>query len=317
MAILITGGMGFIGLHTAKELVDAGERVVITRYRRTRAPDFVRERLGRAIALETLDVTDPARMHEVMERHEVTGVVHLAVPALQALSPAEEARVNIAGLVNLLEAARVFGVARLSLASSIAVYRGGGRPSPYREDDPVSLDATNSTATFKKCGELLADHFRRNGGAEVVSLRIGGIYGPLYHSMASLVSRLVHAAVRGTEIDLSASRPGAPYAQDRSDLCYVKDCARAIRMIQLAPTLRHRVYNLSAGAGVSNREVVDAIEKAVPGTRFDLPLRPPGEAASERYLDISRLRDELGFLPEYPIEAGVADYVGWLRGHEQ
>ena len=114
--------------------------------------------------------------------------------------------------------------------------------------------------------------------------------------------------------DLSAL-PGPAYLDDGSDLCYVKDCGRAIARLQLADRLNHRTYNVASGRLTTNREVVAAIEKVL-GTRFDLP---EGHGpVPDVYLDITRLHEGTGYLPEYDTERAVADYAAWLRsGHDR
>src|SRR5687768_1003801 len=122
MTVLITGGMGFIGTHTARQFLDAGEDVVVTHYRVQRAPDFIADELGKRLTVETIDVSSPHDILEVARKHNVSSMVHLAVPGLNALRPAEEYRVNMSGLLNVMEAGRQLGMRRVSIASSLAVY---------------------------------------------------------------------------------------------------------------------------------------------------------------------------------------------------
>ena len=91
--ILITGGMGFIGLHTARRFLDAGEDVVITRYRTWREPDFLQDEYGKRVRIESVDTTSHHDMLGAALKHKVTGIVHLSVPALTALTPAEDYRI--------------------------------------------------------------------------------------------------------------------------------------------------------------------------------------------------------------------------------
>jgi UDP-glucose 4-epimerase len=88
--ILITGGLGFIGLHAAGRFLDVGEQVVLTQYRVRREPDFIKAAIGKRAFIETLDVTSAHGVIEIMRKHKVTGIVHLAVPGLGALSAAED-----------------------------------------------------------------------------------------------------------------------------------------------------------------------------------------------------------------------------------
>src|SRR5918911_874284 len=88
--LLITGGMGFIGLHTARCFLDAGQDVVLTHFKTRREPDFIRDELGKRAPVESLDVADASALADLMRKYPIDGIVHLAVPGLGALSPADE-----------------------------------------------------------------------------------------------------------------------------------------------------------------------------------------------------------------------------------
>ena len=180
--ILITGGLGFIGLHTARRFLDTGEQVVLTQYRVRREPDFIKNEIGKRAFIEALDVTAAHEVIDLVRRHKVTGIVHLAVPGLGALSAAEDYRVNVMGFLNILEAARLFGIGRVSLASSVAVYQSLPE-GPFREDALLPVHSGNATETFKKALEILAFHYASRTNLEVIALRIGSPFGPLYHTL--------------------------------------------------------------------------------------------------------------------------------------
>jgi UDP-glucose 4-epimerase len=102
---------------------------------------------------------------------------------------------------------------------------------------------------------------------------------------------------------------------DGLDLCYVKDTGRAIALVQLAGHLQHRTYNVASGRVTTNAEVVAAIREAVPEAELDLPAGTDRPGAA---LDITRLRQDTGFQPEYDTVRAAADYIAWLRaGHER
>jgi UDP-glucose 4-epimerase len=314
--ILVAGGMGFIGLHTARSFLGAGEHVVLTQYRARREPEFIRDDLGKRAFVEQLDVAREADVLEVVRKHRVSGIVHLVVPALAALSPGDDYRVNTASLLSVLEAARQCEVKRVTLASSIAVY-AGLPDGPYHETDRLPVESGNPTETYKKAWEIMGLHYADRTGVEVISLRLGGIYGPLYHTMANIPSRMCHAAAHGVAPDFSSARHGVPMADDRTDSCYVKDCARGIQLVQMAERLEHRVYNIGGGRAVSYAELAEAVKKAVP--TFEVELQPGAgpRAKQQPYMDISRIKQELGYEPEYDLERGVADYIEWLRSNPE
>ena len=309
MTTLITGGLGFIGLHTARHLLDQGEDVVLTQYKVDRRPDFIKEEFGKRAFVEQLDVTDNEKLLDIGKRYKISGIIHLATPGLGALDAAGDYRVNMDGLINIMEAARVWEVRRLGLASSVTVYSGESQ-GPFEETAKLRMEPGNPVEAYKKAFEVLANHFATRTGIEVVNLRIAGIYGPLYHSMANLPSRLVHAALKGEAPDF---RGQDVYADDATDMCYVKDCGQGIALLQMAPNLEHRTYNVGLGKATTNSELVAAIKKEFPDAKIELK---PGESAAARkdaYMDISRLQKDAGYKPEFPAESAIPDYICWLR----
>jgi UDP-glucose 4-epimerase len=311
--ILLIGGMGFIGLHTARRFLDTGDDVVVTYHQNRREPDFLTPDLGKRAKVEQLDVLDAARAADVIKTHGVDSVVYLAVPALNGVSPAEEFQTNTAGYLNVLEACRAAGVRRLSVTSSLAIYSNVSE-RPWREDVHFPAESTNPTEAYKKALEVLGLFFGQKTGLEVVMLRVAGIFGPMYHSMANLPSRLAHAAAHGRAPDFSGMRYGPPQADDGSDACYVKDVAAGIQLIHAAPKLAHHIYNVGNGKATRNAELVEAIREVVPEFEADLP---PGGDSQNRYMDLSRTTEEVGYRPTIGVEKGLAEYVTWLRTHPQ
>ncbi|GAA2324540.1 NAD-dependent epimerase/dehydratase family protein [Streptomyces violaceusniger] len=313
--ILVTGGLGFIGSHTVQALLDAGEECVLVQRSSAEPPVG---RFDAPVAVERADITDLSALLDVGTRHKITGIVHLAgsMPwPPDPEQPIEATRTAIGGLLNVLQAARDWGVRRVGVASTIGVY-GGGTEAALTEDMPVSLSSGHLIPTFKKIGELLNDHLADATGIEIINYRISGIWGPLepHGPLFFAAPELVHAAVRGTEPDLSPL-PAPAYAEDALDLCYAKDAGRAIALLQLADRLNHRTYNVASGRATSNAEIIAAIKKVVPDARVDLPT---GGTTPPRHLDITRIRQDTGYEPAYDTERAVAEYIAWLRaGNER
>lgn len=312
--ILVTGGLGFIGSHTVRALLDLGEdRVVVQRHARE-LPVFLD---GARVAVEQADTGDRDALLAIGHRHDITGIVHLAgsypwPPAPDA--PVEATRQALGGLLNIAQAAQEWGVRRLGVASTIGVYFGAGNDGPLREDAPLAMTASVSIPTFKKVGELLGGFLADTTGIEIVNYRISGTWGPLGHRDPFFAApALVHAAARGTAPDLSQlMRPA--FAEDGLDLTYVKDTGRAIALLQLADRLNHRTYNVGSGRATTNAQLIEAIRKVVPDARIGLPT---GGEAPHMVLDISRLREDTGYRAEYDTERAAADYLAWLRaGHK-
>ncbi|MBO0786133.1 MAG: NAD(P)-dependent oxidoreductase [Actinobacteria bacterium] len=319
--ILITGGLGFVGLHATRALLGLGESCVLVQRREPVLPDDLAGDAGRRVFTERADVTDLGALLEIGTRHKITGILHLAgsmpwPPGAQP--PVTGAREAVGGLLNVVQAACDWQLPRAGIASTIGVYGGAAAAGPLPEDLPLPMMAGHPIPAFKKIGELLASYLADATGIEIISYRISP-WGPGGNpaSPFSAVPQLVHAAARGTAPDFSALRSPA-YAGDGFDMCYVKDCARAIALLQLAPRLNHRTYNIASGRVLTNGEVAAAVARLVPGAGSGLrDGRGPG-SGSAVCLDISRLCADTGYQPAYDTEQAVADYLAWLRaGHER
>ena len=181
--ILVTGGLGFIGLHAARGLLDLGEKVVLTQYQVPRMPDFIKDEVDKRAFIEQLDVTDGDRVLEICRKHAVDGIVHMVSPDSD-LGSAGYYRIVMTGLLNVLEAGRICGVKRLTVASSQTTYTGV-KEGPFREDMPLRTTANNQGEAFKKSMEVLSHYYGQREELDVVAMRIGAIYGPLYTRWAT------------------------------------------------------------------------------------------------------------------------------------
>ncbi|MCF6469911.1 NAD(P)-dependent oxidoreductase [Nonomuraea sp. MG754425] len=314
--ILVTGGLGFIGTHTTRALLDLGESCVLVQRRAAEPPAAFAAEAGERLYVEQADLADERALLEIGDRHKITGILHLAgsMPwPVGAYEPVEHAERALRSLFNVFRAARDWQVRRLGLASTIGVYGGVATDGPYREDLPLPMTVAHPIPGFKKIGELLADHLAQALGVEAVNYRIGAIWGPLGHNPDPFfpAPQLVHAAARGAEPDLSALH-AVPHLGNGLDLCYVKDCGRALALLQVAERLRHRTYNVASGRLTTNGELVAAVRKLVPELRVDLPegLAP---GTDDHFLDITRLRADTGYEPAYDTGRAVAEYLDWLR----
>jgi nucleoside-diphosphate-sugar epimerase len=229
--ILVTGGLGMIGAHTARALLDLGQQVVVTRRHNTRVPSFLADR----VAVEPLDVTDREAFAGLGRRHDINGIVHLAAGGLEVVTDRLEfLRVNTAGLLNALDAARNWGVRRFAVASSIGVYTGRPETSLHEGLALPSTSPPHPIPAFKKAVETLTTLALDGSGVRPVLLRIGTIWGPLGdpHSPFIPFPALINAVAKGKELP-------SLYADDGGDRCYAADAGRAIALLITTETLRH------------------------------------------------------------------------------
>jgi nucleoside-diphosphate-sugar epimerase len=299
--ILVTGGLGMIGAHTAQALANLGHEVVVTSHRRAEVPSF----LAGQVTVESLDVTDRAAFLALGKRYDITDIVHLA-GTIPADDPVGFFRTDLTGLLNALDAARSWNVRRFAVASSLGVYLGRPEIPWYEELALPTADLPHLIIAFKKAVEPITTHSLRDTDVQPVILRIGSIWGPLFDPYSPFIGNVTYisAILRGEE-------PPTLYADDGGDSCYAPDAGRAIALLMNAENLNHDTYNVSSGRLGTNRELTDALEALIPDLHLDVrPSRQHGPGA-DPYLDITRLTEDTGFTPEFDTAKAVAAYLAW------
>lgn len=174
MHVVVTGGAGFIGVHTCLALLARGHRVTalddLSRGRREALPE--------GAALLVLDVGS-AEAARALEDLRPDGVIHLAAQIdvrKSVADPAADARVNVLGTINLLEAARRAGARRFVLASTGGAIYGEQDVFPAREDHPRR--PTSPYGVSKLCAEEYLAYAARAHGISTLALRYANVYGP-------------------------------------------------------------------------------------------------------------------------------------------
>ena len=313
--ILITGGLGFLGVNLAKLLCDGRERVLLGRNRNAETPSFLAPFVDQALRVIPLDITSLDDVSRAIGEFGVNAIVHAAVRSEKGDTPLYQAmHVNVTGAINVLEAARRAGVQRVIFISSEAVYQGMKDGGPFKEEEKLLITSDRFIPGTKKAGEILSLMYCKEYGMEVVSVRLTRMYGPLYRGVRNLAGHMVEKAAKGIPIALGNHDPGEAH-----DIIYAKDAARAMMLLLKAKTLRHRIYNLGFGRLVSLAEFAGAIKKLLPEAEIHLG-DGPGPLVSAKTpmdinacVDISRIAEETGFRPEFDPYRGIEHYVRWAR----
>ena len=313
--ILVTGGAGFIGSHTVRALHEAGEECVLIQ---RRSPEVPRQLADLPVHVVQGDVTDSSALLRVGQQYPITGIVHLAIALPWPVTeedPVDATGRALEGFLNIVRAARAWGVRRIVTASTIGVYSGVAESGALREDARLPMEYLHVIPTFKKIAELLGSHLSTVTDVEIVNARISGTWGPGGHLPDPFFAApsLAYAAAHRTVPELSGL-VATPYLEDALDLCYVKDTGRALALLQLADRLQNPTYNVGSGHATRNAAVIAALAAAEPGFTAELPSRS-GRPVS--WLDTARLREDTGFEPRFQIAAAAADYIAWFRAESQ
>jgi UDP-glucose 4-epimerase len=179
MRALVTGGAGFIGSNLVDALLARGDEVTIVDDLTTGRRENLDGALAGGAELLEQDIGDAGALAGVFERARPEVVFHLAAQIDVRRSVAEtafDARVNVEGTVNMLEAARGAGVRRFVNTSTGGAIYGEGRILPAPEDHPVAPEAPYGQSKF--AAEGYCDLYARLHGLSTISLRYGNVFGP-------------------------------------------------------------------------------------------------------------------------------------------
>lgn len=301
MRVLITGA-GLIGTHTARELVERGDEV--TFFEVAPRADYIRRVTGKDVPVIRGDIRDVPALIEAFRQIRPECVIHLAASVGEANinNVYTGFQVNLVATINVAEAARLAGVPKLVHASTQAVYRGDDPKELLYEDSPLDSRGRVYNASKLACEHVLKTYAAKHK-FELALLRFAGTYG--YYSVAGGPGVAVQAAVW----DAMVGKPVELNVYESVDFIYVKDLANGIaRAVHRSP-LAHEVYNLGSGLLTTVEEVEKVLGNIFPGVRISRGKLTPARPR----MDITRAESELGFNPEYKLEAGLRDYIAELK----
>jgi UDP-glucose 4-epimerase len=328
MAILVTGGAGYIGSHTCIELLNAGYEVVVldNLYNSSeKALERVEQITGKKVKFYKADILDKEAMNEIFDKEDIDSVIHFA--GLKAVGesvakPLEYYHNNMTGTFNLCDVMRNHGVKKIIFSSSATVY---GDPAfiPITEECPKGKITNPYGQTKGMLEQVLTDLHVSDPEWNVVLLRyfnpIGahksGIIGEDPKGIPNnLVPYIAQVAVGKREcLGVFGNDYDTHDGTGVRDYIHVVDLARghvkALQKFEDKPDVY--IYNLGTGNGYSVLDVLHAFEKAC-GKKlpYEIKERRPGDIAT-CYADPAKAKAELGWEAEYGIEEMCEDSWRW------
>jgi UDP-glucose 4-epimerase len=307
-SVLVTGGLGFIGLNVSQRLLELGANVtVLDNFMPTEISKQLSEILTH-IKVAIADIRDEEKVERVVRDQEV--IFNLAGKSGAADSnktPLNDLDINCRGQLNVLEACRVFnpGVA-IVFPSSRLVY---GKPLYLPVDEKHPLAPESIYAAHKLAVESYHFIYGRLYGLKATVLRISNPYGPFQAGEGrayGIANSFIQAAVSGRPITLFGD------GSQRRDYLYIDDLVEALLRAAYVPESRGRIYNIGDGQGTSLLELAEmAVLEAGRGDIVRVPWPEEFRAieTGDYLSDISLARSELGWSPSTAIREGIARTV--------
>lgn len=334
--ILVTGGMGFIGSHTAVELIEAGYDVVIVddlSNSNIKVLDGIRAITGVAPAFEQVDLKDKDATENVFKKYpNIDGIIHFA--ASKAVGESVEKpllyyRNNIISLVNLLELMPQYNVKGIIFSSSCTVY---GQPLP--ENLPVTEEAPHQKATSpygntKEVNEqIIYDYIHSGVPLKSIILRY---FNPIGAHPSALIGELPNGVPNNlipfvTQTAMGIRNELTIFGNDYNtadgtcirDYIYVVDLAKAHvaamrRVLDQEDSPAIDYFNIGTGNGNSTLEIVNTFERAT-GVKVNWKFGPRREGDIEKiWGDCTKANKVLGWKAESPLDDVLASAWKWQQ----
>jgi len=320
MKILLTGSAGFIGFHTAKQLLERGDTVIgfdnFNQYYDPKLKD-ARNAILEGYENFTLIRGDLKNVDDLKKAFDLlnsqlstlnseTRVCHLAAQAGVRHSienPDIFIQDNIQGTNNIFELCKEYNVGGVTYASSSSIY-GDNEESPFKEDhkadSPMSLYGMT-----KKCNELQAYTYHSLHGVKSTGLRFFTVYGP-YGRPDMALFLFANWITKGEPMQIFGE------GKMQRDFTYVEDIAAGV-VAALDKNYDYEIFNLGGGKTEELMDYVRTLEEALgkQGEKKFMPMQP-GDVVSTS-ADISKAQKMLGYNPKTQIAEGIPKFVEWYK----
>ena len=314
MKILVTGAAGFIGSHTSASLIADGHDVIgVDNFdpfydRQTKEANLKGFLSAENFQFVEADIRDHDRMAELLAQHApLDAVLHLAAragvrPSIQ--DPVGYEQVNVAGTLNLLQAAVTqTKVPKFVIASSSSVY-GNNPKVPFSESDPVDNPISPYAATKKAC-ELICHTYHHLYQLPVTCLRFFTVFGPRQRPDLA-INKFAKLILAGEPIEMFGD------GTTSRDYTYIDDIVAGVRAA-IDRCSGYEIINLGSKHPITLTDMIATVADAC-GQEAIVQTKPmqPGDV-NRTFADVEKAARLLDYEPTTPFAEGVARQVEWLR----
>jgi UDP-glucose 4-epimerase len=331
MKILITGGTGYIGSHTAVELIQSGHQVILVdnlSNSKIEVLDYIEEITKVKPAFELLDLTDVDQTANFFERHsDLDGIIHFAASKYVGESvqnPLKYYQNNLFSLINILQGMKAHNIRNIVFSSSCTVY---GQPEqlPVKEDAPV-MPAMSPYGNTKQISEEILHDFTVSFPSNVIALRY---FNPIGAHDSALIGELPIGVPQNllpyiTQTAIGIRKQLSIFGNDYPtpdgtcirDYIHVVDLAKAHvtaveRLVNQKSKQPFEIFNIGTGTGFSVLQVIEAFER-VSGKKlnYKFEARRPGDI-EQVWADTTLANQELGWKAEKTLDEMVDSAWKW------
>lgn len=315
MNILLTGGAGFIGFHTAKALLDRGDSVFIVdnfndyydpELKHARAKELIKNPNSQNLRIYKIDISNYHKLTNIFKKHRFNKICHLAAQAGVRYSiqyPLKYEKSNNLGTLNLLELAKDFKIPDFVFASSSSVY-GGNKKMPFSENDNVDSPISLYAAT-KKTNELYTHVYHKLYGLNCTGLRFFTVYGSFGRPDMAYFS-FTKKILEGKSVEIYNN------GMMQRDFTHVDDIVQGI-LAAIDKPYNYEIINLGNNKPIQLMKFISIIEREL-GKKANKKMMSiqPGDV-KKTYANISKAKKLLNFKPKTSIEQGIKNFVEWYK----
>ena len=331
MKILLTGGAGFIGSHTAVELVNNGySPIILDDFRNSNALIIknIEKIIGKKVGFYSVDIGNKIKLREIIKKENPIGIIHFAADKSvneSVLNPLKYYKNNISNLVSLLELVSEFNINSFVFSSSCTVY-GNPIKIPVKETNETQ-PAFSPYGYTKKVGErILTDFYATREKSSLTILRyfnpIGahpsGLIGELPIGVPSnLLPFITQTAIgKRKKLTIYGNDYDTPDGTCIRDYIHVVDLANA-HVLSLKFSLEKKnyikIYNVGMGKGSSVLEVINSFENVNKvAVNYAFGPRRSGDVP-KIYADNNLIKDEMNWAPKFNLENSVEHAWNWEK----
>jgi UDP-glucose 4-epimerase len=298
---IVTGGAGFIGSHLVDALVARGDEVAVIDDLSTGRRENLEDALSKGAILREADIRDAARMRELVAAERPEVIFHMAaqIDVRKSVSDtAFDARINVEGTVNMLNAAREAGVRRFVNTSTGGAIYGEADVLPADENTPSRPLAPYGQSKY--AAEGYCHLYARLHGMSTICLRYGNVYGPRQDPLgeAGVIAIFCGKLLEGAQPTIFGD------GTQTRDYIYVADVVDA--NLAAAASDATGSYNIGTGDETSVLDLVDALRPFANGRAFEPEHAPPRPGEVQRNsLDAGRAREVLGWQARTDLGEGL------------